>query len=130
MKAKSTMRQRAREIIEEDLKYQQDKEVFLREKIKNCDETVHILYREGSADSCDLCPFPKSRRWFGDIRLCQSCGYFFKNISISKCGCFLIEDKVLTINQAIVGLRIFKNVMKKYLAELEEQSHASKNARR
>jgi len=130
MKTESTMRQRAREIIEEDLKYQQDKKKFLKRKIGACDKTVRILRKEKSTELCFLCPFPKKCGLIENLYFCYSCGYFFKNTKTFGCGCGLIEREKLTINQAINGLRIFKNVMKKYLAEMEEQSHASKNARR
>jgi len=112
------MRQRAREIIK---KSPIKSKPSLEERITNCDEIAKILLQENSAESIDLCPFPKKYARFGNIRLCCSCGYFFKNTAIPRCGCALIRDGELTINQAINGLRIFKNVMKRYLEEQERR---------
>ena len=119
---KTTMRQRAREIIEEASKVYGDDlpdyELFLMVKIATCDEIISILSKENSIDSCcDMCPFP--RRYGGAGFGCYSCIYFCKGVATNPrlCGCDLIDDGTITINQAINGLRIFKNEMKRYLRE-------------
>jgi len=116
---KTTMRQRAREIIEEASKVYGDdlsgRERFLMKKIATCDKVIDIL--SGKNSYCDMCPFP--RRYGGDSCDCYSCMYFAKGITTNPrlCGCDLIKDGTITINQAINGLRIFKSEMKKYLKE-------------
>ena len=122
----ATMRQRALEIIEEASKVYGDDlpdyELFLMVKIATCDEIISILSEENSTESCrNLCPFPQkegaNQRAGRDG--CYSCIYFCKGITAYPrlCGCDLIDDGTITINQAIDGLRIFKSEMEKYLKE-------------
>jgi len=123
---KTTMRQRAREIIEEDSEVYGDNfsdyEPFLMMKIETCDEIIGILSKGNSIESCqNMCPFPQKEGVnHKDGRGgCCSCIYFCKGITANPrlCGCDLIYDGTITISQAINGLRIFKNEMKRYLRE-------------
>lgn len=116
----ATMRQRAREIIEEASKNCPYFAIHLREKIEACDEIIETL-KKGTC-SCLLCPFPKKNIGGGLADgFCGSCSYFYNGAIGRECGCILIKNKIITINQAIDGLRIFKDEMKKYLKEKQRR---------
>ena len=117
---KTTMRQRAREIIEEVHKIFNDNfldyEFFLMVKIATCDEVIKC-FRNGDS-KIDICPFPKALVMRGGESACRSCEYFSKGyVDDYRCGCDLALTGQFTVNQAINGLRIFKSEMKKYLKE-------------
>ena len=117
--SKTTMRRRALEILEEASKNCPYFTILLREKIEVCDKVVEAL-KKGHR-FIRLCPFPEYTV-SGYDGFCSTCNYFCQNTREPMCGCSLIEKKRITLNQAINGIRIFKNVMKRYLEKNGEDS--------
>ncbi|RKY05764.1 MAG: hypothetical protein DRP66_10190 [Planctomycetota bacterium] len=114
---KTTMRQRAREIIREYAKKNDKIEEALDHKIRNCDKLIVMLRSPQWEKIYDepICPFPEKDCPFGGP--CCCCKYFFEGVAGFECGCIMLSGGTLTLNQAINGLRIFKSEMKKYLKE-------------
>jgi len=117
IKNRIDMRQRAKEIIREYAKKNDKIEEVLDHKIRNCDKFIVLLQSLQWEKSYNesACPFPEKDCPVGGP--CCSCKYFFKGVDDFGCGCIMLSEGALSLNQAIDGLKIFKNEMEKYLKE-------------